>query len=66
MDETQIIEFRAATVREALNDIRSDLGPDAIILDQRVDGHVIVVRAAAEPVEQPQPVQSGHEPPGWT
>ena len=60
--------FQAATMAEAMAQIRAELGADAIILEQRRTRHGVEVTAALEPDEplliQPLTAAAPFAPPG--
>lgn len=46
--------YRAASVKEAMGQVRAELGPDALILATRRVGHGVEVTAALEPDDAPE------------
>jgi flagellar biosynthesis protein FlhF len=48
--------FRAAGIADAMAQVRTELGPDALILATRRAGNGVEVTAALEPADEPEPV----------
>jgi flagellar biosynthesis protein FlhF len=53
--------FRAATIAQAMAQVRAELGSDALILATRKAGDHVEVTAALEPPREPEPVPVDEE-----